>query len=69
MLRENFKPINNKKKFKCPCCGNLTLNEEPPGTYDICDICGWEDDEIQFDNPDYEGGANTLSLNQARKKL
>ncbi|HDR7601985.1 hypothetical protein EXW32_12200 [Bacillus mycoides] len=22
------------------------LDEKPPGTYGICDICFWEDDEI-----------------------
>ena len=55
------------KKYKCPCCENLTLSEEPPGTFEICSLCGWEDDAVQFIDPDYEGGANTLSLNQARK--
>ena len=55
------------KKYKCPCCENLTLSEEPPGTFEICSLCGWEDNEVQFIDPDYEGGANKLSLNQARK--
>lgn len=54
-------------KYPCPCCGYKTLDEEPPGTYDICEICFWEDDDIQFEDPDYEGGANVPSLNQARK--
>lgn len=54
-------------KYKCPCCGNKTLSEEPPRTYQICLICKWEDDEIQFSNPDYKGGANKMSLNEARK--
>ncbi len=26
-------------RFPCPCCGFLTLPEEPPGTYDICPVC------------------------------
>jgi rubrerythrin len=25
-------------KYTCPCCGYKTLDEEPPGTYDICKI-------------------------------
>ncbi|MCJ7836795.1 hydrolase [Cuneatibacter sp. NSJ-177] len=54
-------------KYKCPCCGSLSLSEPPPGTFEICPICGWEDDEVQFNDPDYEGGANRLSLNQAKK--
>ncbi len=49
-------------KYTCPCCGYRTLDEEPPGTYDICEICFWEDDPVQFVDPDYEGGANTPSL-------
>jgi hypothetical protein len=59
----------NKKKMKytCPCCGYKTLDEAPPGTYDICPICFWEDDNVQFDDPDFEGGANEVSLRQAQK--
>ncbi|MBJ8192719.1 hypothetical protein JDS79_38930, partial [Bacillus cereus] len=49
-------------KYTCPCCGYKTLNDEPPGTYDICEICFWEDDGIQFADPDYDGGANIVSL-------
>jgi hypothetical protein len=32
----------------------------------MCDICFWTDDLQQFDNPDLEGGANSVSLNEAR---
>ena len=54
-------------KYTCPCCGYQTLDEVPPGTYEICSICFWEDDGVQFDDPDYEGGANQPSLKQAQK--
>ncbi len=57
------------KKYTCPCCGYKTLDEEPPGTYDICEICYWEDDGVQFDDPDYTGGANIPSLRQAQKNF
>lgn len=53
----------------CPCCGYKTLNEEPPGTFDICEICFWEDDDIQYNDPDFEGGANVPSLRQAQKNF
>lgn len=53
-------------KHTCPCCGYKTLDEKPTGTYEICGICFWEDDEVQYRNPDYEGGANAVSLRQAR---
>lgn len=54
-------------KYTCPCCGYKTLEEEPPGTFDICSICFWEDDNVQFDDPDYEGGVNEESLKQHQK--
>ena len=52
--------------YTCPCCGYKTLEEKPPGTFNICQLCGWEDDAVQFDNPDYEGGANSESLREAQ---
>jgi rubredoxin len=51
---------------KCPCCGYLTLSEEPPGTFEICPVCNWEDDSVQFADPTFEGGANQVSLERAR---
>ena len=36
-------------------------------SYDICPYCGWEDDDIQNEKPDYMGGANEMSLNQYKK--
>lgn len=56
-------------KYKCPCCGKKTLIEEPHGTYQICPICHWEDDYVQFMSPDYIGGANKKSLNETRKEF
>jgi hypothetical protein len=54
-----------KKKFACPCCGFLTLAEEPPGTHEICPVCYWEDDLVQFEDPNH-WGANGVSLAEAR---
>lgn len=53
-------------RYPCPCCGFLTLGQKPPGTYAICPVCWWEDDDVQARDPDYAGGANRLSLRQAR---
>lgn len=50
----------------CPCCGSRVVTTL--GEYEICDVCGWEDDPVQSADPDYAGGANKLSLNQARKE-
>jgi len=52
--------------YACPCCGYLTLSEEPPGTFEICAVCFWEDDAVQFREPDETDGANTVSLRVAR---
>ncbi len=53
--------------YACPCCGCLTYSEPPDGGYEICPVCFWEDDPIQFADPSFEGGANRPSLNQARE--
>lgn len=42
--------------YPCPCCGYLMFSD-PPGTYEICEICGWEDDPVQLRWPTM-GGAN-----------
>jgi hypothetical protein len=57
------------KRYPCPCCHYHTILDawsEPPGTFYICPVCGWEDDNIQHDDPDYRGGANIESLNECR---
>lgn len=57
------------EKFACPCCGYKTFNEKPNGSYDICGVCFWEDDPIQLDDPNYEGGANRVSLKQGQQNF
>lgn len=62
-----FKFVKKKKlKYKCPCCDFYTFSSKPNGEYDICPVCYWEDDPFQSVNPDQEGMANSVSLNQAR---
>lgn len=51
--------------YKCPCCGQKTLDSEH--MFDICSVCGWEDDNVQFADPNFFGGANFFSLNEYRK--
>lgn len=50
----------------CPCCGYRTLDGEE-GNNEICPVCFWEDDPIQRKDPHYWGGANHVSLVEARK--
>lgn len=62
-----FKTMDRFKRTDkhCPCCGQFEY-EEVNG-YEVCEVCGWEDDPYQFENPD-ETGANHISLNEHRKK-
>lgn len=53
----------------CPCCGLLTLVDRPHGTNAICRVCRWEDDLVQFNQPDRRGGPNKVSLNEARENF
>jgi hypothetical protein len=52
--------------YPCPCCGNLTLANQPPGTFEVCPVCFWEDDDVQYRDPRFQGGANKVSLFEAR---
>ncbi|WP_299589020.1 CPCC family cysteine-rich protein [uncultured Microbulbifer sp.] len=52
--------------YICRCCGYMSLELEPPGTFTICDVCDWGDDSVQFSDPDYEGDANIYSLRQSQ---
>lgn len=56
---------NKTVKYRCPCCGCFTM-DEPEGSFGICPVCFWEDDPAQIRDPDLEGGANRVSLEQAR---
>ena len=68
-LRNPGDPWPADGDYPCPCCRFFTMHEEPPGTFEICRICAWEDDFVQFDDPSYRGGANGYSLNEAREEF
>lgn len=53
-------------KYQCPCCGFKTLTSEQRGSFEICPVCYWEDDKVQLKDPDYAGGANSVSLREAQ---
>ena len=52
-----------------PLLRHKTLDDIPLGTYEIFEICFWEDDIVQFKNPNYEGGANGVSLFMAQRNF
>lgn len=53
------------EKLICPCCRQYEFEEE--NAFEICPVCGWEDDCLQRDDPDYRDGANKKSLNEYKK--
>lgn len=55
-------------KYACNCCGYLTLDEMPPGTFDICPVCFWED-EFEEDENTSVLGPNPVNLAQARRNF
>ena len=46
----------------CPCCEKAEV-----GDFEICRVCGWENDYQQGSNPDMRGGANHMSLEEAKE--
>lgn len=38
----------------------------PSGSFDICELCDWEDDHVQLAHPRMRGGANRVSLVEAQ---
>ena len=54
------------KCYPCLCCGYLTMWTDITGSFDICEVCGWANDSVQAAEPDFTGGANKMTLNQAR---
>lgn len=51
--------------YPCPICGTRCLSEEY-GSFDICPVCGWEEDGITKKYPDKDYGTR-WSLNSAKK--
>ena len=53
-----------KKNVSCPVCENHVFEWE--NDFDICPICGWENDGVQCNDYDCWGGANELSVNESK---
>lgn len=59
MLSDEHKKSESYPRL-CKVCKTGHINHE----FDICSVCGWEDNVIQNDDPNYSGGANHMNLNQ-----
>jgi len=62
MKNSDIKRTNEIPKNICACCGMIEVD-----FYDICDVCGWQNDSLQNKYPDFKGGANQMSLNEAKE--
>ena len=49
----------------CPCCGRYYFKER--SAFEICPVCGWEDDPLQRREEEFAGGANKVCLREARE--
>jgi Cysteine-rich CPCC len=56
--------LKDAPRYECPCCGYLTLLNRR--VWEICDVCGWEDDGFVEGRPAAHSGPNHMSLNEAR---
>jgi len=63
---ENGIILTDNYVLPCPVC-NSPNQFFDIGSHCFCRVCGWEDDAIQYDEPDFEFGANPISLSEARK--
>ncbi|MGV9567988.1 CPCC family cysteine-rich protein [Streptomyces sp. NPDC003480] len=53
----------------CPCCRHMTLTHR--GGFEMCEVCGWEDDGQDDQDADaILGGPNgSMSLTEARRRF
>ena len=54
-----------EEQQQCPLCGQYEF--ERYNSMDFCPVCGWFDDALYEEDPDYCGGFYTISLSEARK--
>ena len=52
-----------KSKWRADCICPICQKHQFADSYEICPVCFWENDDYQYEEPDFGGGANKLSLN------
>ena len=60
------KKMSKSVKYPCPVCGEMCMSE-PSGSFDICPVCGWEEDGYQQRHPDETGANGKWTLNKAKE--
>ena len=63
---ETIESIGEAVLFTCPCCGYPTLSSR--GVFEICPLCGWEDDgqDDPYADEIWGGPNGDYSLSEAR---
>lgn len=56
--------IGNPEPHKCPLCGEYEFKDSL--TYDICPVCGWEDNGLETD-PNYKTHPSQMSFNERKE--
>jgi hypothetical protein len=64
-LDENGMIDSTKGLYPCPVCETPNKFFDI-GCYDICDVCGWQDDDLQYDDPN-ETGINNITYSEAKR--
>ena len=57
--------MDNATLYPCPICGEMTLSSEEY-SFDICKVCGWQEDGLQQKHPDELGPNKQWTLNAAK---
>ena len=57
----------DEPKYTCPACG-FRVFDHPFGSLQVCPICSWKDDDMQFENPNLKGCSNADSLLEYQTK-
>ena len=46
----------------CPICGKYKFDDF--SDFDVCSVCGWKINVVQYDDHDVSNGINSLSVNE-----
>ena len=64
--RKHKKAYFDLIRLTCPVCKKHVFKEI--NSFEICPICGWENDELQRKDILLKGGANKICLKEAIEK-